>query len=197
MLLLIFLLAIPALKSSCGDLREECSGGGSTGFGDFDSLHVDVVPYAVNIESCDNLFYVQFSATTGSGNTNWTSVGNLPINFHNLDSITIDSIRWQGLFWGDSIAIYKFYYKCYELTDTTNTERAYINSNDSLFVPDGSPAPQWGSKVISSQDGTSVDTWHYPFFTYGCAIYWHNRGAAAHNVRLYTFEVFLRAFYTK
>jgi hypothetical protein len=164
----------------------------------FDStLHIAIVHYAVRIKPYNNLLYYSFSATTGSGTAVGAYPEELPINYHNLDSIQIDSIRWGGLFYGDSIAIYQLYLKCYEETDTSITQIAYINSGDSLYVPDGSASPQWASKVFTAQGGTSIDVWNEPFFTHNISFYWHNRANAAANILMYPPLVYLTAFYSK
>jgi len=163
----------------------------------FDStLHVAVVHYAVRIEVDDNNDYYQFSATTGSG-TSLTVLTELPINHYNLDSVQIDSIRWGGNFYGDSIAIYRLILACYEETSTSITEITYQNVGDSIYIPDDSATPQWNSKVFTGQHGSSKDIFKYPFFMKSIQFYWHNRANAAANIRMYPPLIYLTAYYSK
>lgn len=200
MLLLIFLLAIPALKSSCGDLREECSGGGSTGFGDFDSLHVAIVPYAITFPSDEGNAYYQYNVPSGGGASHQGGYEQLPINQHNLDSIMIDSARISAFFWEDSVGVYLLYVRFWELdAEDSYTEKVcqfFGNSvGDSLYPPAGSCSPPcWRSKVSAASNENIVNG---GFICNSWSYYCFNWDDATITTRNYPILLYLRAFYSK
>lgn len=164
----------------------------------FDStLFEGIRYYTIRQEPGSGNQYESITATAGSGNAYSLHIGQLNINYHNLDSIKIDSIRWGAQFSVDSIAIYQMNFEISEETSTSITSKKYINSGDSLFVPAGSPGWQYASKIFTEQHGTSVDVFDYPLFMGAYRWYWHNRTSATGTVRIWPPEIFLKAFYSK
>lgn len=196
MLPLILLLLTPFLHGECATLHTECNSG-ATGYGDFDSLHVAVVPFALPLKSLHNSYYASCNVPPGGNAYHQCGYDHLFLNQYNLDSIKIDSFRMSAQFWGDSVAIYAVYFSFYEIGSDDDKNQVYVYTSggqDSLYMPDGESTPNWESKTFTQWTGNTAIL--APYLGWSNSIYIDNRTTSSVTVRIYTYIMIGRAFYT-